>query len=72
MNGKTAPDLSATLSGLLYRIGAAQDQVAAGLDIAEMMQAGGWRTPVMVAKYSERLTASRGAAAKLARLQGRG
>ncbi len=35
-------------------------------------RAGGWRAPVMVARYSERLTARRGAAAKLARLQGRG
>ncbi len=60
------------LSGHSTRIGAAQDMVGGGLDIAEIMQAGGWRTPVMVARYSERLTASRGAAAKLARLQGRG
>ena len=60
------------LSGHSTRVGGAQDMVGAGLDVAEVMQASGWRTPVMVARYSERLTASRGAAAKLARLQGRG
>jgi len=59
------------LSGHSTRVGAAQDQVAAGLDVAEVMQAGGWRTPVMVARYSERLGARRGGAAKLARSQGR-
>lgn len=59
------------LSGHSARVGAAQDMVAAGLDVGEVMQAGGWKTPVMVARYSERLLASRGAAAKLAKSQGR-
>lgn len=59
-------------SGHSTRVGAAQDMIAAGLEIGEVMQAGGWRTPAMVARYSERLTARRGAAAKLAKIQGRG
>ena len=46
--------------------------VGAGLDVGEVMQAGGWKTPVMIARYSERLVARRGAAAKLTHLQGRG
>ncbi len=45
--------------------------IAAGLELGEVMQAGGWRTPVMVARYSENLIARRGAAAKLAALQNR-
>lgn len=59
------------LSGHSARVGAAQDMVAAGLDIGEVMQAGGWKTATMVARYSERLLAQRGAAAKLAKIQGR-
>ena len=51
--------------------GTAQDMVAAGLEVTEVMQAGGWKTPVMVARYSEHLQARRGAAAKLAEKQGR-
>ena len=60
------------LSGHSTRVGGAQDMVGAGLDVGEVMVAGGWKTATMVARYSERLVARRGAAAKLARLQGRG
>lgn len=66
--GLELPDVS----GHSTRVGAAQDMVAAGLDIGEVMQAGGWKTPAMVARYAERLLAKRGAAAKLAKAQGRG
>ena len=59
------------VSGHSCRVGAAQDMVAAGLEIVEVMQSGGWKTPVMVARYSEKLSARRGAAAKLAVLQNR-
>ncbi len=45
--------------------------VAAGLEVTEVMQAGGWKTPTMVARYSEHLQARRGAGAKLAEKQGR-
>jgi integrase len=59
------------ISGHSTRVGAAQDMIAHGLEIGEVMQAGGWKTPVMVARYAERLTARRGAAAKLAMIQRR-
>ncbi|MEO5332052.1 MAG: tyrosine-type recombinase/integrase [Magnetococcus sp. YQC-5] len=59
------------ISGHSCRVGAAQDMVAAGLDIAGVMQAGGWKSPVMVARYTEELNARRGASAKLATIQGR-
>ncbi|MGE0736613.1 MAG: site-specific integrase [Alphaproteobacteria bacterium] len=61
----------AGIGGHSTRVGAAQDMVAAGLEVGEIMQAGGWKTPVMVARYAERLSVRRGAAAKLARAQGR-
>lgn len=44
---------------------------AAGLGVTEIMQSGGWKSPTMVGRYTERLMARRGAAAKLAALQGR-
>ena len=62
----------AGLSGHSTRVGAAQDMIGAGLEIGEVMQAGGWKSPAMVARYSERLLARRGGAAKLAARQGRG
>lgn len=52
------------VSGHSLRVGMAQDLVAADLDIASVMQAGGWSTPRMVARYSERITAKRGAVAR--------
>jgi len=60
------------ISGHSCRVGSCQNIVAAGLDIAGVMQAGGWKTPVMIARYSKHLEAQRGAAAKLAKLQNRG
>ncbi len=36
------------------------------------MQAGGWTTPAMVARYTAKLEARRSGAAKLAMLQNRG
>ncbi|MBF0627841.1 MAG: tyrosine-type recombinase/integrase [Magnetococcales bacterium] len=59
------------ISGHSCRVGAAQDMVSAGLEIAGVMQAGGWKSPVMVARYTEKLMARRGASAQLARIQGR-
>ncbi len=70
-NAGLPDDVVAKLSGHSTRVGAAQDMVAAGLEVTEVMQAGGWKTPVMVARYSEHLQARRGAAAKLAEKQGR-
>lgn len=59
------------LSGHSARVGAAQDMIAAGLDLGGIMQAGDWKTATMPARYSERLIAQRGAAAQLAKIQGR-
>jgi len=44
---------------------------AAGIDIASIMNAGGWRTPNMLARYIERLSARQSAAARLAAFQNR-
>lgn len=54
-----------SLSGHSTRVGMAQDLVAHGLELGEIMQAGRWRTPDMVARYTERQAPARGAVAKL-------
>jgi integrase len=59
------------ISGHSTRVGMAQDMAETGIDLASIMQAGGWRTPHMVARYIERLNARSGAAAKLAAKQNR-
>ena len=59
------------LSGHSTRVGAAQDMIASGIGLAAILQAGRWKSAVMVSRYGERLLASRGAAAQLARMQGR-
>lgn len=41
------------LSGHSMRVGAAQDMMAAGLDILPIMAAGGWKTTNVVARYIE-------------------
>jgi integrase len=62
---------SKKISGHSTRVGACQNMISAGLDVGEVMQAGGWKTPTMVARYSEHLLASKGASSKLAKIQGR-
>jgi site-specific recombinase XerD len=52
------------VSGHSLRVGMAQDLVAANMDLASIMQAGGWATPLMVSRYTEKLTARRGAVAR--------
>ena len=59
------------ISGHSTRVGACQNMIGAGLDVGEVMQSGGWKTPTMVARYSEHLLASQGASSKLAKIQGR-
>jgi site-specific recombinase XerD len=54
----------AQVSGHSLRVGMAQDLVAADMDMASVMQAGGWSTPRMIARYTEKLTARRGAVAR--------
>lgn len=58
-------------SGHSLRVGVAQDMTASGFGTAEIMQAGRWKSPVMVARYSENQQARRGATAKLAAIQNR-
>ncbi len=59
------------LSGHSARIGAAQDMIAAGIELPAILQAGRWKSTSMVNRYGERLLVKRSAAAKLARKQGR-
>lgn len=62
---------TASISGHSSRVGAAQDMVRHGVDLPAIMQAGGWRSPEMVARYARRIEARRSGAAKLAVLQDR-
>ena len=64
--------VAAGLSGHSARVGAAQDMVAAGIELPSILQAGRWKSPAMVNRYGERLLARRSGAAQLARMQGRG
>ncbi|MYD94260.1 MAG: tyrosine-type recombinase/integrase [Chloroflexi bacterium] len=59
------------LSGHSARVGAAQDMIAAGIELPAILQAGRWRSTAMVNRYGERLLARRSGAAQLARLQQR-
>lgn len=60
---------SAGFSGHSPRIGASQDLMAAGFAMPEIMQAGAWRDPRTVARYTERIDSARGAMARLAERQ---
>ena len=59
------------LSGHSARIGAAQDMVAAGIELPAILHAGRWKSTAMVNRYGERLLAQRSGAAQLARMQKR-
>ena len=59
------------LSGHSAQVGAAQDMIAAGIELPAILQAGRWKTTLMVNRYGERLLAKRSGAAQLARLQHR-
>ena len=60
------------LSGHSTRVGAAQDMVAAGIELPAILHAGRWKSTAMVNRYGERLLARRSGAAQLARMQKRG
>ncbi len=66
-----ADSLVSDISGHSTRVGCAQDMVAAGIELPGIMQAGGWKTALMVSRYTENLMVRRGAAAKLATAQNR-
>ncbi|WP_293371859.1 tyrosine-type recombinase/integrase [Nevskia sp.] len=53
------------ISGHSTRVGAAQDLIAANFSGAEVMRQGRWKTERMVIRYSESLSAGRGAMARL-------
>ncbi|CAO3416974.1 tyrosine-type recombinase/integrase [Azospirillum argentinense] len=59
-----ADPLAVGFGGHSLRVGAAQDLLAAGVDLAGLMQAGRWASPQMPARYTERLRAVRGAVAR--------
>jgi site-specific recombinase XerD len=54
----------AGISGHSLRVGMCQDLVAGDIDVASVMQAGGWQSARMVARYSAKIAARRGAVAK--------
>ena len=58
-------------TGHSARVGSVQDQLAANVDTVKAMQSGGWKSPVMVARYGKDLDAQRSGAAVVAKLQGR-
>lgn len=62
---------AADVSGHSLRVGKDQDAVAMGFSLAEIMEAGGWKSPAMPARYAEELEAERGASAKIAKRQNR-
>ena len=66
-----APSVVDGLSGHSARVGAAQDMIAAGIELPAILQAGRWKSTAMVNRYGERLLARRSGAAQLARLQRR-
>jgi len=55
--------LEGNYSGHSPRVGMAQDLSANGAELPAIMQAGGWKTSRMVARYTERQTLERGAVA---------
>ena len=52
------------ISGHSCRVGMAQDLVAAGTELPALMTAGRWKSAEMPARYTERLSAGRGAVAR--------
>lgn len=52
------------VSGHSLRVGMAQDLTAANIDISAVMQAGAWKSERMVTRYTEKLSAKRGAVAR--------
>ena len=66
-----SPELVEGLSGHSARVGAAQDMIAAGIELPAILHAGRWKSTAMVNRYGERLLARRSGAAQLARLQKR-
>lgn len=62
-----AKPLAVGFSGHSLRVGAAQGLLVAVVDLPGLMQAGRWTSPVIPARYTERLRATRGAVARVRR-----
>jgi site-specific recombinase XerD len=56
--------IETSFSAHSLRVGMAQDLTAANVEGAAIMQAAGWTTPRMLARYTSKLTAKRGAIAR--------
>lgn len=69
--GELAPKSAGRVSVHSCRTGSCQDMVAAGIELLEIQQAGGWASPTMPALYNRKQAAAIGGAAKLAFEQGR-
>lgn len=53
------PQITSGLSGHSMRVGAAQDMMVAGMDAISIMQAGGWKSSSVLARYVENASAAR-------------
>lgn len=62
--------ISTPFTGHSSRVGSAQDMAGDGFTVVEIMLAGGWKSPVMVGRYAERLDQKR-TANRRAALHGR-
>lgn len=60
-----AADITGRVSGHSLRVGSAQSLVSAGASLAELQQAGRWRSPEMPAYYARSERAGRNAVARL-------
>ena len=56
--------ITGSVSGHSFRVGSAQDLARDGASIAELQQAGGWKSESMPGRYVKRETAARGPVAR--------
>jgi site-specific recombinase XerD len=59
------------VSGHSTRVGAAQDLAALNIDLAAIIQAGGWKSTKMPLRYTERINVGRSGMARAAAMSGR-
>lgn len=64
------PEYLLRISGQSTRVGAAQDLVSVGNDLAQVMRDGGWKNAEMVARYTRHQAVKHGGMAKLAAAKG--
>ena len=58
------PEIVRRLSGHSPRVGAAQDMIASGVQLPEILRVGRWKSAAMVQRYGERLLAEKSAAGR--------